>query len=45
VNTTVENLIKSGTIEPLRTVEEGEDGKKHVETNTNRVKLRDWKKQ
>ena len=45
VNTTVENLIKSGTIEPLRKVEEDEDGKKHVETNTNRIKLRDWKKQ
>ena len=43
VNTTVENLIKSGTLEPYTYVEEGEDGKKRIKTNNNRVKLRQWK--
>jgi hypothetical protein len=43
VNTTVENLIKSGTIEPFQKVVEGDDGKQRVETNSNKVKLRTWK--
>ncbi len=44
VNTTVENLIKSGTVEPLLKIEEDENGKKRITTNTNRIKLSDWKK-
>jgi hypothetical protein len=43
VNTTVENLIKSGMIEPFQKVVEGDDGKQRVETNSNKVKLRTWK--
>jgi hypothetical protein len=42
VNTTVENLIQSGTLEPHKTVEEGEDGKKRVKVDANKVKLHQW---
>lgn len=45
VNTTVENLIKSGTVEPQLIVKKDENGKPQAETNTNKIKLRDWKKQ
>lgn len=44
VNTTVDNLIKTGTLEPKKWVEKNAEGEKEVKTDTNKVKLRDWSK-